>query len=426
MPANQMRLAVVITTRNRSDLALHAIRSVLPQLPNGSVILVSDNSTQEQHKTALGAYIEGLARDDVRYVRPPQDLAMPAHWDWALWQIESIPAITHVTILTDRMIFKKGAIRHLARIVAESPRSIISYNHDVVDDYSTRTVRLQSRAWSGTDFEVTSARLLELSARMEQYTSLPRMLNSVVPMEHFEKIRAVFGNVFDSVSPDFCFAYRTLSQVDAIRHLDEALLVEGSLGRSNGHSYSRGQLSADHADFVGKLTGTPLSGAAPVPGFETVCNVIISEYELIRHQTGLPKFVAVDMDAYFRRIELEISEIRAPTLARTMRALLQETRGVSPVDSSSTWRLRFERLQSRRPGYLVSVLLAGAVSSWPTKRLWKWLGVAPPRTRWFRFRDPQEAFEFAQSPGRRASRTHPALRSLTSKSTTLDGERSRS
>lgn len=411
VPVCSMRLAVVIPTRNRSDLALRAIGSVLPQLPDGSVVVVSDNSTQEQHESTLRAYVQGLARDDVQYLRPPKDLAMPAHWEWAFSQVASIPSITHTTVLTDRMIFKQGAIDHLVDLIAESPGSIISYNHDMVDDSST-PVRLHCAAWSGTTLEVTSARLLELSAAMEQFMVLPRMLNCIVPIDHLQKIRAVFGNVFDSVAPDFCFAYRTLSQVDSILHLDESLLLDGSIARSNGHSYARGQLSRDHADFVAKLGGSSLNGAAPVPGFETVSNTITSEYELIRRQTGLSRFLPVDMNAYFARIEVEISEIHEPSLARKMRALLHDHRGTPLAVPRSTWRLRLQRLPSQRPSYLLSVLLAAAVSSWPTKRLWRWVGAQPPRTRWFRFRDLEEAFEFAQSPGRRPSRTHPALRSL--------------
>lgn len=411
MAVYPMRLAVVIPTRNRSDLAQRAIGSVLPQLPDGSVVVVSDNSTQEQHKSTLRAYVQGLARDDVRYVRPPQDLAMPAHWEWAFSQVASIPSITHTTVLTDRMIFKRGAIHRLADLVAESPGSIISYNHDMVDDYST-PVRLHCAAWSGTTLEVTSARLLELSAAISHDTALPRMLNSIVPVEHLQKIRAVFGNVFDSVAPDYCFAYRTLSQVDSIRYVDEAFLVHGSLARSNAASYARGQFSPDHADFVAKLDGGSFNPAAPVPGFETNTNTMISEYELIRRQTGQAKFVPVDLDAYFARIEVEISMIREPSVARRMRALLYDSRGTSVAVPRSTWRLRLQRLPSRRPSYLVSVVLAAAVSSWPTKRLWRWIGAPPPRTRWFRFRDAEEAFEFAQSPGRRPSRTHPALRSF--------------
>lgn len=416
-----IRLAVVIPTRNRSDLAQRATMSILPQLPEGSVVVVSDNSTQEGHKSALRAYVQGLARDDVHYLRPPRDMAMPAHWEWALTQVASIPGITHVTVLTDRMIFKQGTVHRLTGLVSESPGSIISYSHDMVEDDST-PVRLRCEAWSGTTIEVSSARLLELSANMMHYMALPRMLNAIVPMVHLERIKAVFGNVFgnvpDSVAPDFCFAYRTLSQVDSIRYVDESLLVHGSIARSNGASYARGQRSPDHADFVTKLGGRSLNPAAPVPGFETVWNTIISEYELIRHQTGLPKFVPVDMDAYFAKMEAEIAEIREPSVSRRMRALFLDSRGVTPAVPCSTWRQRLQRLPSQSPGSLMSVLLSAAVASWPTKRLWRWLGAKPPRTSWFRFRDAKEAFEFAELPGLRASRTHPALQILCSEGRT--------
>jgi hypothetical protein len=238
------------------------------------------------------------------------------------------------------------------------------------------------------------------------------MLNTIVPVAHLRKLRAVFGNVFDSVSPDYCFAYRTLSQVDSIRYVDESLLVDGSLARSNGASYARGQLSPDHADFVAKVSESSLNPAAPVPGFETASNTIISEYELIRLQTGLPRFVPVDMVAYFARMELDISQIHEPSVSRRMQALFDDTSSASLAVRRPSWKARLQRLRSRSPSNFVSALVAATVSCVPTKRLWRSVGAQPPRTRWFRFRDADEAFEFAQSPGRRPSRTNPDLRIL--------------
>ena len=157
MPVCPMRLAVVIPTRNRTDPTQRAIGSVLPQLSQDSVVVVSVHSTQEPHRSTLRAYVYGLAREDVRYLRPPRDMAMPDHWEWALSQVEHIPEITHITVLAHRMIFKPGAIDVLADLVAESPGSIIAYSHDMVEDDST-PVRLQREEWSGVTCEVTSAR----------------------------------------------------------------------------------------------------------------------------------------------------------------------------------------------------------------------------------------------------------------------------
>jgi hypothetical protein len=410
MPICSARLAVVVPTRNRSDLATRAIESVIPQLPDGSLIVVSDNSTQEQHRNKLHAYVKGLARDDVRYLRPPQDLAMPAHWEWAFSQVASNPKITHVTVLTDRMIFKQGALDRLFALIAESPGIIISYSADMVDDYSA-PVRLQCPAWSGTTLEVTSARLLELSAAMEFHPALPKMLNSVVPVGHLLKIKAVFGGLFNSVAPDYCFAYRTLSQVDSIRYVDRCLLIHGSLAYSNGASLSRGESTPDSVDFVAKLDGESMNGAAPVPAFQTTANTMTSEYELVRHQTGLPSFVPVDMNAYFARMEFDISAMDS-SASSNMRALLYD--GPSPliVVPHSAWRLRLRMFPSRRPSYVVGFLLGAALSSRPTKWLWRWTGARPPQMRWFRFRDAKEAFAFAESPGRRPVRTHPGLQKL--------------
>lgn len=411
MLISAMCLAVVIPTRNRSDLAVRAIESVVSQLPRGSVIMVSDNSSDDQHATPLRTFVAALSREDVQYMRPPCDLAMSAHWDWVSNRLESTTDVTHATVLTDRMILKQGAIRRLTDLVDEDAHTIVSYNHDVVDDYSA-PVRLRCQAWTGRTLTVTSERLLSLSAKMEHHPALPRMLNSVVPVSHLREMRTVFGTVYDSISPDFCFAYRTLSLVDAVRYVDESLLVHGSLARSNGASYARGQLSTDHADFVAKLGGRLLAHAAPVPAFATVANAVASEYELVRRQTGLAKFIPIDMEAYFAKIETEIYQLQEPSVFAEQRALLRDTAGAAIAHRPPFWKSRLRRLPSRRPGGLLIGALAAAVSCRPTKRVWMALGARPPRTRWFRFADPLEAFQFAQSPGRRPSRTHTRIESL--------------
>lgn len=54
MPVCSVRLAVVMPTRHHSNLAKSAIGSILPQLPYGSTIVISD-STRELHKNTLRA-----------------------------------------------------------------------------------------------------------------------------------------------------------------------------------------------------------------------------------------------------------------------------------------------------------------------------------------------------------------------------------
>src|SRR3954468_2192551 len=190
-----MRALVVVPTRNRSALARNAIGSIMAGADVG--ILVSDNSTDEAEIAALQQFC--IAKR-VSYIRPQSPLAMPAHWDWALGQALEQPA-THVSFLTDRMIFKPGEMKSLLAIAARYPDKIICYMHDRVADHA-KPVTLEQLPWTGNLFEVRTRTLLDLVANSVMYDcSTPRMLNCLVPRSIIDQIRLKFGTVFSSIAP---------------------------------------------------------------------------------------------------------------------------------------------------------------------------------------------------------------------------------
>ncbi|HVF50650.1 MAG TPA: glycosyltransferase, partial [Pyrinomonadaceae bacterium] len=95
---------VVIPTRNRAGLAANAARSVLSRPDAGMRVLVSDNSTSEQEASELARLCGEIGDSRLRLVRPPEPLAMSAHWNWAMRQALEYDA-SHFTFLTDRMLF---------------------------------------------------------------------------------------------------------------------------------------------------------------------------------------------------------------------------------------------------------------------------------------------------------------------------------
>lgn len=403
-------LVVVVPTRNRSDLLARALSSIMPQLPANSFVVVSDNSTTPAEVQNARWHVDSLDDARVLYWRAPVDMAMGAHWDWVFRQLLNEPLATHATVLTDRMIFKRGSFARLVKLIGKHPDKILTYNHDVVIDNSL-PARLGSQRWTGRCVEVRSEQLLALSAKLNYPPALPRMLNCIVPMSHLRRILEEFGTICDSVSPDFCHAYRSLALVDDIRYLDEAPLVHGSLSRSNGASYGRGATSGDHADFIEKMAGKSISHAAPVPGFNVVANAVSSEYELVRRETGSPRFRPLHMEAYFAKIRTEIGGITDPAAAHEMYELLQKHHPNSPSLARRLHGL-LRSLKRRRPGDFVVALLAPAICNNATKCAWLRWQAPPPRTRWFTFSSPEDAFEFAQILGRRASRHNPELMEL--------------
>ncbi|MCA1817682.1 MAG: glycosyltransferase [Acidobacteria bacterium] len=322
---------VVIPTRNRADLAANAIRSVLAQSAAAVAgVVVSDNSTDPAESSRLAAFCEAAGDARLRYVRPPQPLLMAAHWDWAASRALELCDASHVSFLTDRIIFRDGALAELASVSSLYPDKIVSYMHDKVAD-DRAPVRLQQSPWSGKLYEIASARLLYAVSQSRLHEALPRMLNCHVPRAWLVALRARYGNFFASTAPDFSFCFRALASEESVLFLDEALLCHYALSRSNGMSIVRGEVSRDNADLMAVVKSGGDFFAAPIPGIVTVHNVIVHEYGVARDETGGEKFAPLDEEKYLQTIAAELADITNPEARRAVEAQLRARGWVAPT-----------------------------------------------------------------------------------------------
>ncbi len=194
--------------------------------------------------------------------------------------------------------------------------------HDHVNDFSLPVV-LRQYPWTGNLYEIASRRLLELSAQSVMYdSSVPRMLNCLVPRTVLETIKERFGNFFASIAPDWNFAYRSLEVVDSILFYDKAALVHYAQHRSNGQGAHFGIVNEAYAKFIEDLGSLPVNFAAPFPEVVTVWNAIISEYCHVKDVTRSPKFPDLDMDKYIQALAVGIDSIKDPQRRQSMRDLL--------------------------------------------------------------------------------------------------------
>lgn len=317
---------VVIPTRNRAELAANAIRSALAQDGRALAgVLVSDNSNDEAEAARLRAFCEALGDARVTYVRPPESLPMSPHWDWAAGRALELYGASHVTFLTDRMILRGGALEKLASVAGLYPDKLVSYMHDRVADDET-PVRLHQNAWSGKLYEAESARLLEAVSQSRPSEALPRLLNCHVPRGLLLTLRERHGSVCGSIAPDFSFCFRALAAEASVLFLDEALIFHYALDRSNGASFTRGEMTRDSADFMKGLRAGGHYFAAPIPGILTVHNAIIHEYCFASGEMGGAKFPPVDEARYLLAVESELGQMVNPEARRAVEEQLAERR----------------------------------------------------------------------------------------------------
>ncbi len=313
-------LLIVIPTRNRAQLAIGAIESVLSQKVDNVRVLVSDNSTVPQEAALLSRYSERLQDERLRYLATPTDLPMSPHWDWAIGQALQSDA-THFTVLTDRMVFRPDELRPLIEHVKRHPTKVLSYKPDKVADHK-RPVKLALQPWTGDLFEVRAERLLALTAECLMHECLPRMLNCVVPRFVLAAIETRFGTIFGSVAPDFNFCYKVLALEDDILFYDKAILVHRALDRSNGETLASGFRVRDHADFLNSIRFDQMNFITPAPEIRTRFNFIVNEYCLIKNESGGKKFPELNRDNYLRFLAMEVNECDDPDFKREMLEIL--------------------------------------------------------------------------------------------------------
>jgi hypothetical protein len=386
---------VVIPTRNRAAIATNAIRSVLNQPADHFAVLVSDNSTAERERVALAEFCAQQSDSRLRYVRPPEALSMPAHWDWAIHEALRSYAASHFLYLTDRMMFRKGALSEVLNLAARFPAKVITYNQDRIVDNVT-PIRVEQYPCTGKVLEVDSPRFTWLLSQAVFHPGVPRMNNSVVPRAVLRRIEERFGNVFSSISPDFNFCCRCLELEESILFYDKSPIFHYALSRSNGASVTRGEMTPDYQDFMANLpAANAIWSAAPIPELNTAVNAVFHEYCLFQQQTGSDRFFPVDKEKYLQANAAEIEEIIDPQLKAEMLTLLVKN-GYRPAatsaDANGTPVALGQRFKSK---------LKRTATAAPTTSAWLFaarnLGVRPPGDNQFDFAKLDDAIDYAQN-----------------------------
>lgn len=399
-------LLIVIPSRNRASLATNAIRSVLDQGNSVVKVVVSDNSTDVRESSALRGFCKEQRTDRLRYLRPPEPLSMTRHWQWAIEQVLDRYDSSHFAYLTDRMVLRPGEVDNLVEIAKTHPAQVISYNHDRVVDFE-QPVRVEQSFWTGRVFRLETAVLLRLTAdAFLAVPAYPRMLNCIVPRSILDAIQRRYGNVFDSVNPDFSFCYRCLESLDSVLFYDKSPLIHYALDRSNGASFERGVPGPDHLDFLNHVKDDELTGLTYVPQLRTVGNAILNEYCLVRQQTGSPRFPEIDRDLYLHNLAIEIERMADPDLRARMWNVLAEHGYMRSAHRTARLKRFFSRLRS--PKRILKGLLWLSTGSFGG-RIWLALahrsGVRPPAVNRLRFDTVEQALEYAVRFPPRKSRT---------------------
>jgi glycosyltransferase involved in cell wall biosynthesis len=385
---------IIIPTRNRARLAMRAVKSVLEQPGCDVDVLVSDNSSSEEERGILAEFCSTYGDSRLRYVRPPESLAMTPHWEWALQQALANARRNHFVILTDRMVFKRKQLRPVLKIAERYPSQIVSYHHDRVVDHE-RPVRVEQHPWSGKPMLVNMVHLSRLYSESTLHPCLPRMLNCVAPRDVLRSVSDRFGSIFGSTSPDYNFGFRCIAAVDEIVFYDASPIVGYALERSNGTSVSRGVKTRDNADFLESL-GSPSAPcyAAPAPEVVTVGNCIFHEYALLALQSPSDRFFAIEAVPYLNYLAQELASIEDPGTRAQYYDLLwaRGWRGDRHPSPAPRYNVTAPRIRNLRTRLLWELKANRFKPLWTM--LWRLTRLTPHDASRFEFHNAEEALDF--------------------------------
>jgi hypothetical protein len=331
-------LVVLVPTRNRSHLAITAIRSVLEERRHDIQVLVSDNSTEPEETARLRRFCESSSERCLRYIRPDQPLSMSLHYDWVLQRALELYSQNHFTILTDRFVFRRGALTELSQSASNFPNNAIVFLYDSVYDHRVPCTVFLS-PWSGKTYRCKTADILKAIARMGKFELVPVLLNSVITRSILHQLKQRFGDYCVSIAPDFCCGFRTLAVEEDVVFLDKALSINWGRSRSNGFSFTRGVITKDSRAFTNDLGGRVEYAATPIPEITTTMNAILHEYLLLKQVSHNDKFVDLSMKDYLKWLRIEVAWMENGELKKRFSELLNRHSAVEPEaeDTPAPW-----------------------------------------------------------------------------------------
>lgn len=389
-------IAIVIPTRNRPEQTRAALASCADARPADMRVIVSDNSTDDAARDAVRALCD---RFGARYIRPDAPCSMSDHWDWLLQQAATGAWGSHFTLLTDRMIFREGALKELAALGERHPDDAIVYPIDAVRD-DERPIRLHLHPWTGRLARIPSERTIAALSRAEMPLNAPLLLNTLLPVATLARIRAAYPRVCDTIAPDYSFCLKFLDVEESYLFFDKPLLVQHALTRSNGRSFTTGRATAERADFLKNLPpGQVFNGCAPIPEIPAAVNTAVHEYEY-RRATGTQKsFPPLDMGRYYAHLRQQVLQFEDPE-ARTRFLAMIPGAIADPGAPRLPPAARARRIMRR----CLWPLFGNAFN-----RFWQACarsGWTPPGMRWLAFTDAESARETARrhmiKPARRS------------------------
>jgi glycosyltransferase involved in cell wall biosynthesis len=247
-------ITIVVPTRNRTELAVRAVRSVLAGTDARVEALVLENSDTP-------VLTRGDFSGDERVTVLPADRPLSMHDNWE----RGLDAARgeYIGYISDKDMFLAGALDRLMAILRDERPVVLNYRKPV---YCAERRLLFSLPCRGGTMAVPTAPLLDAWFDQSQHLHYaPMIYNSLFRTDRVRAIRERAGRFFVGNSPDVCSGVLMAADTDHYTLVDEVLCLSHTGRWSNGYSsQSRGAVEGAFADFL-RLYGRERFDALGLP-----------------------------------------------------------------------------------------------------------------------------------------------------------------
>jgi len=291
--AQEPLFSVVVPTRNRAHLIGGALASVLEQDFDDYELVVSDNCSRDN----TAEVVREVAGERARYVRAPESLSMPDHWEFAIEQARG----RYVTYLCDDDALSPDALSRIADVIKTTGTKLVAACSGIYHsaDWMHEELRnvVSFTPFTGEVREYQSDPVIRwLFGSSRLVMEAPRMLNSFCDRETILRVRREAGRIY-MLSPDYSFAVMSLTAMPSWHYIDKPLHVAGFFPESIGSNnvYNRGE---PVEEYVREFKDPELIHRVPFQG-KVVTNYITETYLMCQEIRPALRNFEIDWDQYF-------------------------------------------------------------------------------------------------------------------------------
>ena len=238
---NDVKFNVIIPTRERADVLVHCLRTVVAQDYENLEIIVSDNHSNDNTREVVESFMDKR----IRYINTGRRLSMSHNWEFALNQVET----GWVTYLGDDDGLYPQALRTLNDLIMQHNVEAVSSrygtfqwpNHfpDSMDGHLRVPLSRSATIRNSEDM------LRKALGGKLHYSRLPNLYHgSAATIELVNRSRNQDGKFFCSICPDVYSAVALTSATDTFLSINTPIAVAGVSRHSTGESAAEKKDSA--------------------------------------------------------------------------------------------------------------------------------------------------------------------------------------